>query len=341
MHRKRANQFEAYLQRAAQDETADGDLASLASIARSVSAVHVPPPPRGLHQGRRRLVAEAARLSRRRSVAWHLPLFTFSKMRTAAVVLSLLVVVALLPGLTHAIATSTGDSPLYPLKLLGQEARLWLTNNPTEVADLQVAMAEEQLDVIATSLEQGRSIDPATADRAQMRLSLAVDAISQSGAAPDPEPKLRLMNAIQNTHQRIMGIVAAGVDAEQEPLHNLMRQMERARQELHAGNGQPEGEQERAREGTPPEDQDFGDSGPAGSAPGAQATPGAVGPAASDPGPASGPGGNQAGRGPSATPTPALATPEPTTAPDPHPGLGGSQPQSPHAAGENQSRNGR
>lgn len=328
------NQFEASLQRAAQGETVDGDLAPLVNTARSVSAIHVPPPPRGLEEGRRQLVAEASRLPPRRPLGSHLSLFVVRKMRPAAAVVSLLVVLALLPGLSYAVAAST-DGPLHGLKILGQEARLWLTSNPEAAADLQVAMAEEQMEDIVTALEGGRQIDPKAVDRAEKHLSRAVQVVSQDGDGSDSAPKLRLMNTIQNTYHNMVRLFGAGSDPEFEPLHNLMRSIERAREQLSHGAGQAQGEQERRQEGVAPDDQEFGPHGPGQPVPAAQGTPGPGGPAASAPGPASGSPGKPADPpGPGhEVPPETTCTPAPTAPAEPQEG-GGNQEQTHGEAGD-------
>jgi hypothetical protein len=280
-------------------------------------------------------MAEASRLPSRRPLASHLPLFAFSKMRAVAVVVSLLVVIALLPGLTYAIANSTGG-PLYDLKLLGQEARLWLTNSPEAAANLQVSMAEEQMEDIVTALEEGQPVDPVAVNRAEKRLVLAVEAVSQDSDTSDPAPRLRLMNTLQNTHHIMTRLFGAGSDPEFEPLHKLMRSIERAREQLTAGSGQAQGEQERTRAGLPADDQEFGMHGPAQATPGAQDTPGSNQPPASQPGPAS----DTSGKPPWAPGPTYEATPETTATPTPPvPGqpedTGGNQEQAQEGPGGN------
>ena len=270
-------------------------------------------------------MAEAARLSPRTRRARHLPLFAFSKMRLATVVASLLIVVGLLPGLTYAVATSTDGSPFYGLKLLGQEARLWLTNNPEAVVDLQVSMAEEQIEGIATAIEEGQSIDRPAVERAEKHLLRAVEAVSDDDDVSESSPRGRLMNTIQSTHRVMLHLFGAGSDPQFEPIHQLMRSMERAREQLNVAGGQAQGEEERSRAGAPADDQQFGEHGPQ---PAAEGTPGANGPSASQPGPASDPSGK-----PADAPGPAQGSPSgPAAESTPEPGQsganGGSQGQS-------------
>lgn len=217
-----------------------------------MAAVDVPPPPRGLVEGRRRLAAEAAALRPRQGTPQRLPLFAIYRMRLVPVLASLLLVLALLPFFTQEVAASLPGSPLYGLKILAQDVHLWLTSSPDAQADLGVSVAEKRLNDVATALEQGQHVGETAAESAEKQLFEAVQTMAQHPETAGTTAPLQLMTAIQNCERVMVRALNQMSESDQRPLRELLRQMQRARAELQPGAGEAMSEGERARQGDPP-----------------------------------------------------------------------------------------
>ncbi|MEJ2209572.1 MAG: DUF5667 domain-containing protein [Anaerolineae bacterium] len=345
MWRKQAERFEASLQRAARGENPEEPYSLLVKTAKSVAAIDVPPPPRGLVEGKRQLIAEASSLQSPRARRPGLPLFASQRMRLVPVLVSLLLVVALLPLLTQAVAASLPGSPLYDLKLLAQDIHLWATSSPDAQADLGLSVAERRLNDVATALEQGQSIDDAAAESTERQLLRAMQTVTDNPGAADTAAPLPLLDAIQHCERVMVQALDRMSESDQMPLRDLLRRMERVRQELHSGAGTASGEQERTQYGDPPgpeempwcvEQPDPGWRWPESPGQGAGlSNPGAAGQPPQAPQQQQGP----AGAGPAgpaqatATPTPATPAASPTPTPEQGQQQGGEQQPAPDGNG--------
>lgn len=197
-------------------------------------------------------MAEASELRWRPAAKQSLPLFAHHRMRLVPVLASLLLVVALLPLFTQEVAASLPGSSLYGLKLLAQDIHLWMTSSPDAMADLDLSLAERRLNDVATALEQGQNIDDAAAASAEKQLLRAVQTVAENPETAGAVAPLQLMDAIQNCERVMIQALNRMSESDQLPLRDLLREMERARRELHSGSGTAHGEQERAQYGEPP-----------------------------------------------------------------------------------------
>lgn len=132
----------------------------------------VPPPSReALAAGRRRFLNEAADLRRRRARrGYALGLRRILGPIAAALLL-------LLGTLAGAIAAAQGarpDSPLYPVKLAWESARLTLAAGPQERAELALALTETRVEEMAALVQAGRPIPIACLEKLQSHLELAL-----------------------------------------------------------------------------------------------------------------------------------------------------------------------
>jgi uncharacterized membrane protein YgcG len=185
MLRKRAEQFEEFLQRAEQGETIEGPWAGLVQTAQEFShlAVEAPPPPRRLRAGRQRFLTEAARQretkharNRRRLVPM------MGKMRWVGVMVAALLFFTAVSGTGYALAdNSLPGGALYGLKGAMEQVRVNLTRSPEAKAELAIDLAEERLEEIATMLQQGKPVDQGVVNQAKGQLVAAEHAVKNAG----------------------------------------------------------------------------------------------------------------------------------------------------------------
>jgi hypothetical protein len=254
MTRREADRFEESLQRAAEGERIEGELAPLVQTAQLVSALAdtPPPPPTGLDVGRQRFLTQAADLRARKRVRQESSWGRTHRLRLAGALIAAVLVMGLVFGAGQAAANSLPGALFYNFKLFAEETRLNWTSNPTARVELSVHLMEERLDEIVALLGQGRSIDEATAARAKEQLSRAVQAINEAGDQTALQAGQRLMTLLQEREQVLAQAARSLSGPEQEPLRELLQEMERLRQELRTGQEEPSGPQNRQRQGTPP-----------------------------------------------------------------------------------------
>jgi hypothetical protein len=177
-------------------------------------------------------------------------------------------VLTLLLGAGQAMADSLPGEHLYGLKLLLAEQRMRWTSDPEARMDLALNVVGERLNEIADRMETGQALDPSTNSRLQKHLGLALDTVDAEAQGP-----LQTMEqhqaTIQNWQRRVVQAMADFPESDREPLRELARETERLRLELHAGSGEPEGEQVRGRHGEPKDPADMPQAGDA-PGPGAQ-----------------------------------------------------------------------
>ncbi|MGD9047393.1 MAG: DUF5667 domain-containing protein, partial [Anaerolineae bacterium] len=251
---KDAEKLQASLQRAENGERIEGRLAPLVQTAALVSSLAEPPPPapNQLLSGRHRFLTEAAHLrasttAPRRRIAWK-P----AGMRLAGALVAMVLVLGLIFGAGYAAADSLPGEPLYALKLATELARRQWTANPEARADLNTTLAAERLDEITGLLEQQRAVDEPVTNRAKEQLAQALLAIHQLEGQAALRASQRLSDTLQVREQALKLAASTVPQAEQEPVLELLREMNRIRQELRPGQGEPNQEQPRQQPGAPP-----------------------------------------------------------------------------------------
>ena len=171
------------------------------------------------------------------------------RMKLAGALIAALLVFGMVFGVGQAAAASLPGGPLYGLKLTAEQARVGLTSDPEAKAELAAELAENRLDEIGRMMAAGKTVDGATAHKAQQQVSVAYQAMHQVNGEEQLQARHRLTNMIQN-QQRVMALEVNGVSRQQqEPVRTLLRSMERVRAELHTGEGEASGEQTRTAPG--------------------------------------------------------------------------------------------
>jgi len=170
------------------------------------------------------------------------------RLATALAVIAILFGVVL--GAGQAVAASLPGQPLYGVKLAAERIQLTLTGQPASRAALQQALAEERLDEIVALLQRQQAIGTAVSSRAvrQLEQALATSAQLQDPAAA--QALQQLAQAVQEREQAMLGVAG---ESPEPSVRQLLREMERVRQEAQAGRGDPEGLRQRLRQGTPAE----------------------------------------------------------------------------------------
>ncbi len=248
-----AEELQATLQRAEDGERIEGKLAPLVQTATVVSSLagQPPPPPNQLLSGRQRFLTEAARIRAKkaappRRVAWQ-P----AGMRLAGALGAVVLVLSLIFGAGYAAADSLPGEPLYALKLATEATRLQWTTDPEARADLALTLVGERLDEITRLIEERRGVDEAIANRATEQLAQAFLAVQQVEGQAAALASQRLGDVLQIREQTLRHAASTLPQAEQAAVLALLREMNRVRQELHTGQGEPNREQPRQQQETP------------------------------------------------------------------------------------------
>ena len=227
------------------------------------------------------------------------------RMKLAGVVLATILVFGLLFGTGRAMADSLPGDLLHTAKVFVEQTRLWMTHDPEKRADLSVGMTERRIDEFTTVYQQTGSVDDAAAKQAMHQITRTVQEMKHIPETEGSQLFNRMRTAIQERQQILVQAMGDRPDPEAEPMRKLFHKLEWARQELQPGAGEPDGQAERKREGTPPEEADMPD--PAdqpGPGPGPEATKGPGGPNDDTPGsqaneqPADSPGNDTPGQDP-------------------------------------------
>jgi hypothetical protein len=253
--KKDAEQLQLSLQRATHGEEIKGKLASLVKTAQLASSLAElpPPPPNQLVAGRQRFLSEAARIrdgetAAPRGLAWK-P----ATLRLAGALAAVVLIFGLIFGAGQAAADSLPGGPLYPLKLAIEASRMQWTGNPEARADLATVLVKERLDEITELVGRRQTVDEPMANRVREQLALALQAMHQLDGQAALRARQRLENTLRVQEQAMTQAARTLPAAEQGPVQDLLREINRVRQELQSGQGEPEGEQHRLGSGTPPE----------------------------------------------------------------------------------------
>lgn len=118
--------------------------------------------------------------------------------RPLAAAASLLMVLFLAGGATvYAASRSMPDSPLYPVKLATEEARLWIVFDDEDRADILLDQAETRIDEINHLVAHGKSVDGRVLSAMRSRTSRAADIVNKPDASPDLVARADALSSLQ------------------------------------------------------------------------------------------------------------------------------------------------
>jgi hypothetical protein len=202
----------------------------------------VPSPPRGLQDGRRRLLAEAAqmRATRRRWFDW-LPslrsLWTWPQrlsppLRVVAIVLLLLVNLSSVSGgVVLAAEQSLPGDLLYPVKEKVEDMRLSIARDP---ASLTLYYTERRLQDIDEAMQRGKSIPEPTVHRLEWQFTYLIERAKMDADSGDPTLDGELAGQLRGQVERLDAIAAQMEGAAQQ---RMVEAKERVSRELDQAEG--------------------------------------------------------------------------------------------------------
>jgi uncharacterized membrane protein YgcG len=167
----------------------------------------------------------------------------------ARVVIALAVIASVLSGTAAAAQASLPDSSLYGVKLMLEDARLQLTNDPAQQAMLALAFAAER----AREMERMAAFHQAIGADVSLRLQNQLDAALRYAARASDSDLLRLLErarAMTQDHERALAQARLQAQANsQAALLSAEQAMAQARQQAEAGLADPNTFRSRYRRG--------------------------------------------------------------------------------------------
>ncbi len=203
----------------------------------------VPPPPHGLQDGRRRLLAEAAKMrtTQVRSLDllqglrsfWGWPWRLSPPLRVAVVVLVVLVKLSSLSGgVVLAAEQSLPGGFLYPVKETMEDVRLSVARDP---ASLTLFYTERRLRDIGEAVQRGRTIPEPTVHRLEWQFLYLIERARIEADSADPAREGGLAMQLRGQVERLDAIAAQMEGAAQQ--HLLVEAKERFSRELDHAEG--------------------------------------------------------------------------------------------------------
>jgi hypothetical protein len=186
-------------------EEAD-ELRPLLLTAQDLKAMPIARPRSHVQQaGWQRFLGEAIALRRARE-----PRPVFSFWRPLAVAASLLLVLFTLGGgaTIYAASRSLPDSPLYPLKLATEEARLWFVFDEDDRAGILLDQSETRMTEIRRLVQQGKPVEGNVLSAMRGRMTRATDIINKRDA---PQELVTRANELSARQEDILIVIGANV----------------------------------------------------------------------------------------------------------------------------------
>jgi len=148
-------------------------------------------------------------------------------------------------------AQSLPDSPVYPLKLTMEQARMALTSGPAEQANLHLVLAQVRTQEMEQLVQKGEVPDEGTLVRLQNHINQAFQLAAQ---LPDDQMKGALAQAqqmLQIEEQTMAQTQAMAGEAAQEPLQQAYQFLHQARTAAQTGVDEPQAFRNSYQHGNP------------------------------------------------------------------------------------------
>jgi len=137
-------------------------------------------------------------------------------------------------------AESLPDSPIYPIKLAMEDARLAMTQDGADEAALHIALAEERAAEIVTLVEEGVTPDTAAQARLEQHINAALNVAAQQS---DETMRTLLTQAqvmVQTQTQHMADAETSASEPAQQMLGTVGGFLNRAGQEIEEGLQNPQ-----------------------------------------------------------------------------------------------------
>ena len=192
-------------------EEAD-ELRPLLLTAQNLKAVPIARPRSHVQQaGWQRFLGEAIALRRARE---RRPVFSLWRplLRPVAVAASLVLTLFFLGGgaTVYAASNSLPDSPLYPLKLATEEARLWIVFDEDDRAGILLDQSETRMTEIRKLVQQGKPVEGNVLSAMRGRMTRATDIINKPGREAEDKLLIRA-NELSASQEEILIAIGGNV----------------------------------------------------------------------------------------------------------------------------------
>lgn len=201
----------------------DSRLADLLDELKSVPARD----PRAAARGKNKFLAEAVSLSENRRHSWWTTIFQQKENFAMNLIVSTLIIVGLLFGSGATVAAAQDDLPtgaLYQIKLLSEDAQLFLNTDPAAKIDLLMQQAQIRTEEMAALKSQGVTPPAALTARTQDRIDQALQIASTLGETEVTDTLLQIRDRLQ-TQDRLLTQLQDGTCTNCEPILEQTRDM--------------------------------------------------------------------------------------------------------------------
>jgi hypothetical protein len=183
--------------------------------------------PQAAARARSRFLAEAVSLSENRRHSGWTTIFQQKEKFAMNLIASTLVLVSLLFGGGATVAAAQDALPagaLYQIKLISEDAQLWLTTDPTSEVDLLMQQAQTRTEEMAALNSQGITLPNALKTRTQDRIEQALQLTSTLDETEVTNTLLQIRDRLQ-TQDRLLSQLQDGTCADCEPILEQTRDM--------------------------------------------------------------------------------------------------------------------
>jgi hypothetical protein len=183
--------------------------------------------PRAAARGRNKFLAEAVSLSENRRHSWWTTIFQQKEKFAMNLIVSVFVIAGLLFGSGATVAAAQDSLPtdtLYQIKLLSEDAQLWLNADPATEVDLLMQQAQTRTEEMAALKSQGVTPPGALMTHTQDRIQQALQVASTLDETQVTDTLLQIRDRLQ-TQDRLLTQLQDGTCVDCEPILDQTRDM--------------------------------------------------------------------------------------------------------------------